>query len=77
MENLTTVVEELAQATRHNEKTVGCVTTTDIAKMYNMSTKDMVSFLRDRHAVIIITSSTAPADAGSVTRGHISRKAPA
>ena len=47
MENLTTVVEELAKATRHNEKTVGCVTTTDIAKMYNMSTKDMVSFLRD------------------------------
>ena len=47
MENIIFDVEELKKATRHNQKTVGCVTTSDIAKMYQMSTKDLVSFLRD------------------------------
>ena len=47
MENLLLDVESLVKAKRHNEKTVGCVTTSEIAKMYKMPRKDFISFLRD------------------------------
>ena len=47
MENLLLDVESLVKAKRQNEKTVGCVTTSEIAKMYKMPRKDFISFLRD------------------------------